>query len=191
MGSVADENTPLSNQPGAPRSDNFPKLEQEWAEAQRQADKEKRQQALERALRSSPTDRLTLAERRRALASGLGLAQTEINRLGLPATVARLDDALFETERAIGALTFQLPPEFVEQLIEVIMKKLETRLSAAAESAPSDLMTVAEAAAYIRAKPQRIYDLIGSRRLPRMKDGSRVLIKRGDLEAWISGKGAH
>ncbi|MHB8060467.1 MAG: hypothetical protein ACYDHO_06510, partial [Gaiellaceae bacterium] len=108
---MTDENTPLSNQPGAPRSDSFPKLEQEWDEARRQVEIEKRRQALGQALRSSPTDRLTLAERRRALASGLGLAQTEINRLGLPATVARLDDALFETERAIGALTFQLPPE--------------------------------------------------------------------------------
>ena len=45
--------------------------------------------------------------------------------------------------------------------------------------------TVAEAAEYLRCKPQRIYDLRSSGRLPRHGDGSRVLIRRADLDAHL------
>ena len=48
------------------------------------------------------------------------------------------------------------------------------------------LMTVAEAAEYLRCKPQRIYDLRSSGRLSGTKDGARVLIARDDLEAYVA-----
>jgi len=47
---------------------------------------------------------------------------------------------------------------------------------------PSPFLTVGEAAEYLRAKPQRIYDLLSSRRLTRHKDGRRVLISRVELD---------
>jgi excisionase family DNA binding protein len=49
----------------------------------------------------------------------------------------------------------------------------------------SPYLTVREAATYIRASPQRIYDLLSSRRLPKYKDGRRVLIRRSDLDQYL------
>lgn len=46
-------------------------------------------------------------------------------------------------------------------------------------------LTVAEAAAYLRCKPQRVYDLRSSGRLACVKDGSRVLIAQDALEAHL------
>jgi len=51
---------------------------------------------------------------------------------------------------------------------------------------PSPYLTVAEAAVYLQASRQRVYDLISSRRLPRYKDGARVLIRRSDLNSYLS-----
>jgi excisionase family DNA binding protein len=49
----------------------------------------------------------------------------------------------------------------------------------------SPYLSVSEAAEYLRAKPQRIYDLLSSRRLTRHKDGTRVLISRAELDAHL------
>jgi excisionase family DNA binding protein len=46
-------------------------------------------------------------------------------------------------------------------------------------------LTVSEAAEYLRAKPQRVYDLLSSRRLTRHKDGARVLVSRSELDAYL------
>jgi len=42
-------------------------------------------------------------------------------------------------------------------------------------------MTVAEAAELIRAKPQRIYDLLSAGRLTRVNDGARTLVSRAEI----------
>ena len=55
----------------------------------------------------------------------------------------------------------------------------------AIEQPASDLLTVDEAAAFLRCKPQRIRDLLSQRRLARVKDGGRTLIERADLEAHL------
>lgn len=47
------------------------------------------------------------------------------------------------------------------------------------------LMTVAEAAEYLRCKPKRIYDLCSQGRLPFEKDGSRTLIRRRSIDAYL------
>jgi len=46
----------------------------------------------------------------------------------------------------------------------------------------SPYLTVAEAADYLRAKPQRVYDLLSARRLTRHHDGRRVLVSRAEVE---------
>jgi excisionase family DNA binding protein len=51
-------------------------------------------------------------------------------------------------------------------------------------------LTVAEAAAYLRAKPQRVYDLLSARQLSRHKDGRRVLISRAELDNYLAGIGS-
>jgi excisionase family DNA binding protein len=53
-------------------------------------------------------------------------------------------------------------------------------------SAPSPLMSIAEAATYLRCKRQRVDDLLSQRRLTRIKDGRRTLIRRDELEQYLS-----
>ncbi len=48
-------------------------------------------------------------------------------------------------------------------------------------------LSVPEAAALMRAKPQRIYDLLSSGRLTRYKDGRRVLLERSEILSYLSG----
>src|SRR5262249_16007902 len=50
-------------------------------------------------------------------------------------------------------------------------------------------LTVQEAAEYLCSKPQRVYDLLSSRRLTRYKVGSRVLVLRAELDDYL-GRGA-
>lgn len=49
----------------------------------------------------------------------------------------------------------------------------------------SPYLTVPEAAEYARCSRQRIYDLLSSARLTRHKDGSRVLVGRDELDAYL------
>jgi len=81
----------------------------------------------------------------------------------------------------LGDVRVTLPAETVDALAAVLAR----RLRAQAAPDPSPFLTVAEAAAYIRASRQRVYDLLSSRRLSRHKDGARVLISRAELEAYL------
>jgi excisionase family DNA binding protein len=74
-----------------------------------------------------------------------------------------------------------LSAETVDELAAVIAR----RLPAPSPTDPSPYLTVAEAAAYLRASRQRVYDLLSSRRLSRRKDGARVLISRAELDAYL------
>ena len=49
-----------------------------------------------------------------------------------------------------------------------------------------DILTVEEAAEYLRCKPKRIYDLTSQRRLAFVKDGSRTLIRRDALDQYLA-----
>ena len=51
---------------------------------------------------------------------------------------------------------------------------------------PSPYMSIVEAANYLRCSRQRVDDLLSARRLERVKDGARVLIRRHDLEAYLA-----
>lgn len=156
-----------------------------WKFEKHDGSAEERQRALEGAMRSSRDDRLTLDERRRALAAGLGLAQAEVTNLDLPGTLARLDDALGATEQVIASLKITLPPEVLEQLIEQVTAQVVERLKTAQSAPPPKMLTVKQAAGYLGAKPQRIYDLLSQRRLTRYKDGGRTLVSREELEAHV------
>jgi excisionase family DNA binding protein len=54
-------------------------------------------------------------------------------------------------------------------------------------SSASPFMTISEAAEYLRAKPQRVYDLVSDGRLTRHRDGSRVLVRRDELDRYLNG----
>ena len=53
----------------------------------------------------------------------------------------------------------------------------------------SPLLTIAEAATYLRCKRQRIDDLLCQRRLTRIKEGRRTLIQRDELERHLQRQG--
>jgi len=79
------------------------------------------------------------------------------------------------------ALSLALPDELVETIAERVVELLTER-----QPQPTpELLTVAETAEFLRCGKQRIYDLVSQRRLPHSKDGSRVLIRRTDLVAYL------
>ena len=82
-------------------------------------------------------------------------------------------------------LVFTLPPDAIEAIAEraavIVLERLE-----AERPATSPYLTVAEAAEFARCSRQRIYDLLSARRLSRVKDGSRALVRRDELEAWLA-----
>ena len=84
-------------------------------------------------------------------------------------------------------------PRLFEELVEAVADEAARRAVAivraelaALSPAASEYLTVPEAAELLRARPQRVYDLLSEGRLQRFKDGSRVLIRRADLEAYLA-----
>ena len=95
-------------------------------------------------------------------------------------------------------LTLTLSVEGLEAIADRVCEVIETRRGEGPGRGPSarvsregegvgHYLTVAEAANYLRAKPQRVYDLLSARRLTRFKDGRRVLVSRAELEAYLAG----
>lgn len=79
------------------------------------------------------------------------------------------------------ALALAVPAELVELVAERAAELVAERLAAPVEP----LLSVEQAAAYLACKPKRIYDLCSQRRVPFVKDGSRTLIRRADLDAYL------
>jgi excisionase family DNA binding protein len=75
----------------------------------------------------------------------------------------------------------RLVEELAREVADRVEAMLRERLDGLAV-ADSPYLTVAEAADLLRAKPQRVYDLLSSGRLPKYRDGARVLIRRADLD---------
>jgi excisionase family DNA binding protein len=69
--------------------------------------------------------------------------------------------------------------ELAEQVVALVLERLPR------PDPPSPYMSTAEAAEYLRAKPQRIHDLLSSGRLTRFKDGGRTLVLRVEVEALV------
>jgi excisionase family DNA binding protein len=76
-------------------------------------------------------------------------------------------------------LTSESFSKLVEEVAVLVLERLPTT------EPPSPYLTTAEAAEYLRAKPQRVHDLLSSGRLGRFKDGSRTLFLRAELEALV------
>jgi excisionase family DNA binding protein len=79
-----------------------------------------------------------------------------------------------------------LSPEALAALGALVDARVEAKLAerepGPTATAASEFLTVGEAAEYLRCNPQRIYDLTSSRRIPKTKEGTRVLIARADLD---------
>lgn len=93
-------------------------------------------------------------------------------------------------------LTLPIPEALVEYIVEQAAALVERRVLARDPALAvraggwGRYLTVREAAEYLRAKPQRVYDLLSSRRLSRHKDGRRVLVSRAELDAYLAGDGS-
>jgi excisionase family DNA binding protein len=83
-------------------------------------------------------------------------------------------------------LTLSVPSELVEEIAQLAAAIVLERLRDEA-AAPPRLLTVPEAAELLRARPQRVYDLLSDGRLTRRKDGSRVLVDRQELDRYLDG----
>ena len=72
-----------------------------------------------------------------------------------------------------------------EQL-EAIAEKVAALMGATASTLHTpDLMTPAEASRYLRCGRRRIYDLVSAGRLPRLREGGRLLLRRADLDRLV------
>lgn len=82
-------------------------------------------------------------------------------------------------------LTIEVPDELVEKIAVRVAELVADQVAGPAD--PDTLMTVPEAATYLKAKPQRIYDLIGQNRIEAERDGTRVLIRKAALDRHLGG----
>jgi excisionase family DNA binding protein len=71
---------------------------------------------------------------------------------------------------------------FVEALVERVVEQVHETLGQTSALPETTLLSVPEAAAYIRARSQRVYDLVSQRRLTPVRDGKRVLIEKAELD---------
>jgi excisionase family DNA binding protein len=80
------------------------------------------------------------------------------------------------TDRVVAALLDELAadPAAVDRLRELVDA-----------GAPEPWVGVAQAAEHLGCKPQRIYNLVADRAIPFRKDGSRLLFRRSELDAWL------
>jgi excisionase family DNA binding protein len=83
---------------------------------------------------------------------------------------------------------FTVPDSIVETIAERAAALVLEQLADAETSQTSPYLTVAEAADYARCSKQRIYDLLSARRLERRRDGSRVLVLRPEIDAYLAGR---
>ena len=76
-----------------------------------------------------------------------------------------------------------VPPPLIELLVERISEQVAAR-----PAAPEAWVGVAEVAAHLGCRPQRIYDFVSRRAssgIPHRKEGERLLFKLSAIDAWI------
>ena len=83
----------------------------------------------------------------------------------------------------MSTITVDIPDDVLDKIAkraaELVLERLERH------SAEPDLMTIPEVAMYLRCERQRIDDLLSSRRIPRVKDGRRTLVRRADVNHYL------
>lgn len=85
----------------------------------------------------------------------------------------------------MSGVRIELPSEVLDEIVARVAAIVLERAPTSAPASP--YLSVDEAAAYLCAKRQRVYDLLSAGRLTRFKDGSRVLVARAELDAHLSG----
>lgn len=75
-----------------------------------------------------------------------------------------------------------------DQTVEVIAERVADLLAGSFE--PETWLGVEQAAVRLACPKSRIYALVFARRIPHERDGSRLLFRRSDLDAWVARGGA-
>ncbi len=83
-------------------------------------------------------------------------------------------------------IEFSIPPESFEAIAQRAAAIALEQLAGRGHD-DREWLTAVEAAEYLRCKPQRIYELRSSGRLPSHMEGGRALVRRRDLDALIVG----
>ena len=84
-------------------------------------------------------------------------------------------------------MTLELTGEQLDLLARRVAEIVVARTPPTAPPA-STFLSVREASELLRACRQRIYDLLSDGRLTRHKDGSRVLIRRDEVDRYLRGE---
>lgn len=84
-------------------------------------------------------------------------------------------------------VTLGLTSEQIDLLARRVAEIVVARAPAGAPNT-STFLSVREASELLRASRQRVYDLLSDGRLTRHKDGSRVLIRRDEIERYLAGE---
>ena len=74
-----------------------------------------------------------------------------------------------------------------DDALDTLAERLAPRLTEPAQT--DGWLTVGEAAEYLRCPKSRVYSLVSARRIPFVKDGSRTLFRRSELDAWLHAGG--
>jgi excisionase family DNA binding protein len=83
----------------------------------------------------------------------------------------------------VGALQLDV---LLDELVDRVADRVVHRLGSLPSSHGGELLSIAEAAELLRCKPQRLYDLRSSGRLPRTVEGGRAVVRRADVQRLVS-----
>lgn len=85
------------------------------------------------------------------------------------------------------ALLAELDDETLSTLADRLAPLLAMRITPVRQSA--SWIDVQQAAAHLACPRSRIYALVSTRRIPHHKDGSRLLFRHEELDAWVRAGG--
>jgi excisionase family DNA binding protein len=83
-------------------------------------------------------------------------------------------------------LAVALGADEIERIAERAAEIVEARASKSDADRP--YLSVRECADYLRCSRQRVYDLLSQGSLSRLKDGTRVLVARAEIDAYLRGE---
>lgn len=82
------------------------------------------------------------------------------------------------------ALALVVPPDLAEAIAERAAEIVSEQVAE-----PEPWIGVAQAAEHLACGTSRIYSLVSANRIPFERDGSRLLLRRSALDAWLSNGG--
>ena len=89
-------------------------------------------------------------------------------------------------QRSDSATTVTLAMPVTPELVEMVATRVVELMERRPENPGHDYLTPAEAAEYMRTKRGRVYELLAQGHLTRLKDGSRTLVRRSEIDEYLA-----